>query len=239
MRHLTSTLVLAAVLSLSLSCQAPPQTGGAAEPPPSPTAADGIAYQVAYVEVLPASRQEAIGALQAYRDASRREAGGTHVDIFEQVGRDAHFAVLETWTSIASRDSHVSAAHTRAMHDTLARIGASGYDERPYKTLSVAPPRPDGAQAIHLISHVDTIPGSDAAALIQRLAEASRAEEGNLRYDVFQHAIYPNHFTLVESWANQAAVDAHVAAAHTRQYRLDIQPMTGSPLDARPFRLIE
>ena len=33
--------------------------------------------------------------------------------------------------------------------------------------------------------------------------------------------------------------DTHVAAAHTRQYRDEVQPMTGSPLDERTYKTIE
>jgi quinol monooxygenase YgiN len=48
-----------------------------------------------------------------------------------------------------------------------------------------------------------------------------------------------NHFTIVETWRDQQAFDAHVAAAHTRQYRDDVQPLTGSPLDERVYKAIE
>jgi quinol monooxygenase YgiN len=48
-----------------------------------------------------------------------------------------------------------------------------------------------------------------------------------------------NHFTVVESWANQAALDAHAAAAHTRQYRDVLQPMAGSPLDERVYTAVD
>ena len=48
-----------------------------------------------------------------------------------------------------------------------------------------------------------------------------------------------NHFTIVESWENPAAAEAHAAAAHTKQYRLEIQPLSGSPLDERTFRGVE
>ena len=45
-----------------------------------------------------------------------------------------------------------------------------------------------------------------------------------------------NHFTVIETWRDQAALDAHVAAAHTKQYRDDVLPLTGSPLDERVFK---
>jgi hypothetical protein len=34
-------------------------------------------------------------------------------------------------------------------------------------------------------------------------------------------------------------LDAHAAAAHTRQYRDELQPMTGSPLDERVYKVVE
>jgi quinol monooxygenase YgiN len=44
-----------------------------------------------------------------------------------------------------------------------------------------------------------------------------------------------NHFTVVEHWESQSALEAHVAAAATRAYRDTLQPMTGSPLDERVY----
>ena len=99
------------------------------------------------------------------------------------------------------------------------------------------------AGAIHVVSHVDIGGGgaglAGAPAMLGALAEASRKERGNLRFDVLQHAIRANHFTVVESWADQAALDAHAAAAHTRRYRDALQPISGSPLDERIFLAVE
>jgi quinol monooxygenase YgiN len=75
--------------------------------------------------------------------------------------------------------------------------------------------------------------------LLERLAEASRQDKGNIRFDVLQHAMRANHFTVVETWQSQSALDAHAAAAHTRQYRDQLQPMTGSPLDERVYNVVE
>ena len=65
------------------------------------------------------------------------------------------------------------------------------------------------------------------------------ADPAVLDLDIVQHSMRANHFTVIEGWRNQQALDAHVAAAHTRQYRDAIQPMTGSPLDERVFKAIE
>ena len=56
---------------------------------------------------------------------------------------------------------------------------------------------------------------------------------------IVQHVMRANHFTVIETWRNQKALDAHAAAAHTRQYRDELQPMTGSPLDERVHKPIE
>jgi quinol monooxygenase YgiN len=75
--------------------------------------------------------------------------------------------------------------------------------------------------------------------LLQQLAEASRQEAGNLRFDVLQHAMRGNHFTVVEQWRTGDTLDAHVAAPHTRAYRDALQPLTGSPLDERVYAPVE
>jgi quinol monooxygenase YgiN len=56
-----------------------------------------------------------------------------------------------------------------------------------------------------------------------------------LRFDVLQHAMRGNHFTVVEQWRNQDSLDAHVATVHARAYRDALQPLTGSPLDERVY----
>ena len=48
-----------------------------------------------------------------------------------------------------------------------------------------------------------------------------------------------NHFTIVETWQSQKALDAHAAAAPTREIREGMQPITGSPLDQRVFKAVE
>lgn len=204
-------------------------------------AAPGLASTVAYVDILPASRAQAIDEFRKYREASRQDAGYVAIDIYEQQRRGAYYVVLETWGGTAAAEAHARAAHTRAFLDAMARLGISGYDTRPYGPLSTAPARAVNAQAVYVVSHVDTIPkeGTDPAGLLRSLAEASRREPGNLRFDVWRHAMFGNHFTVVEAWENPAALEAHVAAAQTRQYRVAILPLTGSPLDERLYRAVE
>ena len=204
--------------------------------------ADTALHAVTYVEVMPSARAAMAAALKQYRDASRKEAGYVRIDLLEQGGRPGHFAVVETWQDQKAFETHGMAAHVTQLRDALQPIRLSGYDERPYKTLAVAPATGAGAaQAIHVVAHVDIVGGPQvgAPALLTRLAEASRREQGCLRFDVLQHATRLNHFTIVETWQNQQAIDAHAAAAHTKQYRDVVQPITGSPLDERVYKAVE
>jgi quinol monooxygenase YgiN len=150
---------------------------------------------------------------------------------------------VEAWRDQAAFDAHAGSAATRQFQQAMTPVRVSGYDQRPYKPLTVAPPRPaTGSAAVHIVSHVDFAgAGALAAApgMLNQLADAARREQGSLRFDVLQHVMRANHFTVVESWASQAALDAHAAAAHTRQYRDALQPITGSPLDERVYLAVD
>lgn len=207
---------------------------------PAPASAAAV-NTVAYVDILPASRAQAIDEFRKYRDASRAEAGFVAMDIYEQQRRGAYYAIVETWASAATLDAHAKAPHTTALVAALGRLGISGYDQRPYAPYSVATARAVNPQAVYIVTHVDVIPapGTDPGGILKTLAIASRAEAGNVRFDVLQHRERANHFTLVETWENPAALEAHAAAAHTKAYRLAIQPLSGSPIDERLYRAVE
>ena len=202
---------------------------------------DPTFHAVSYVETRSSSAKTAIDALRRYRDASRTADGFLRIEIFEQIGRPGHFVVLEAWRDQQAFDARNPALQKQLL-DSLEPVRVSGYDQRPYKTLSTAAATTaPGGDAVYVISHVDVAPTSpiQAPELLRKHSEASRKEPGNLRFDVVQHTMRGNHFTVVEAWRNQQALDAHVAAAHTREYRDTLQPGTGSPLDERVFKAVQ
>jgi quinol monooxygenase YgiN len=203
--------------------------------------ADTALYAVSYVEVMPSARAAMAAALKQYRDASRKEDGYVGLELLEQIGRPGHFAVVETWKDQKAFDAHGMAAPLKQFRDALQPIRLSGFDQRPYKILTVAASAAGNDQAIHVVAHVDTVggPQADAPGLLNRLAEASRKEQGCLRFDVLQNTTRTNHFTVFAIWQNQQALDAHDAAPHTKQYRDVLQPISGSPLDERVYKAVE
>jgi hypothetical protein len=60
--------------------------------------------------------------------------------------------------------------------------------------------------AIFLATYVDVLPNSVDAAerLLDRYREASRRDEGNLRFQVLEEISRPNRFAIVEAWKDKA-----------------------------------
>ena len=203
---------------------------------PTNAPAAGAVFAVGYVETQPREADAGRAALARYRQALERQPGCLGVELFAQTDRPGHFAVVETWKDQAGFDGRDAAAK-RELMESLARIRVSDYDERPYKALTLAAAKTAGADPRNafVVAHVDVAPNTQAPMLLQQLADASRQEAGNLRFDVLQHATRGNHFTVIEQWRNQDALDAHVATAHARAYRDALQPLTGSPLDERVY----
>ena len=202
---------------------------------------DTTVYTVAYFDVNPASKAMAVTAYKQYREATRKDEGFVRSEFFEQVGRPGHFSLIETWTNQKAFDAHAAAAHTKQWRSALDPIRLSDYDQRPYKTLTLGAPAPAANdRSMVVITHVDIGgQGTNASELLKRLAELSRKESGNLRFDVLQHAMRANHFTVIEAWQTQKALDAHAAAAHTKQYRDGLAPISGSPLDERIYKVVD
>lgn len=203
--------------------------------------ADTTFYSVAYVDILPASRAAAITAIKQYRENSRKDDGFVRLEFFEQAGRPGHFSIIETWANEKASTAHAGTPQARDYRAKIDSMRISDYDQRPYKTLSLGSPRNAAANsATFVITHVDIGgQGTNAADLLAHLAEASRKEEGNLRFDVLQHTMRANHFTVIEEWQSPKALDNHAASAHTKEYRNALAPIAGSPLDERFYKLIE
>jgi len=224
-------LLLAFVAHLFAVLSAPLQGGVAA--------ADPRFYAVSYVEVEASApaRTAAVAALRRYQSTSRGQDGFLAMEAFEQSGRAGHFTFIETWRDQAAFDTRDQSAQKQLL-EALQPIRISDLDRRPYKTLTTAAAAPAPAGTVYVITHVDASPTPQLPMLLQQLAADSRRDPGNLRFDIVQHTMRANHFTIVEAWRDRQALDGHAAAPHTRQYREAFGPMAGSPLDERVFEAV-
>ncbi len=94
---------------------------------------------------------------------------------------------------------------------------------------------------IYAVTHVDILPTGTVAGtkLLRQYIADSRKEKGAVRIEAYAQISRVNHLTIVEVWESQQAFDAHLAAAHTVQFRQQIDPMLGSPYDERLHLLLE
>jgi len=94
---------------------------------------------------------------------------------------------------------------------------------------------------IYVVTHVDIIPpkAADGTKLVQQYVVDTRKDPGLVRVEAGSEIARGNHISIVEVWQNQKAFDEHVAAAHTRQFRQQIDPKLGSPYDERLHHSLE
>jgi quinol monooxygenase YgiN len=201
-------------------------------------ATDAAVYVVSYFEVMPSSASEAVVLLRQYGKTSRGEAGLVRLETLQQRGRPDHFAVIEVWTDQKSLDAHQAAPQTKQFREKLQRLQVSPYDERPHRGFDLGAVSNVAAPgALYVVTHADAIPTGkdDAAGYLKALAEASRKENSNVRFEVLQQSSRLNHFTIVEIWKEPKGHDAHVTGAHTRQFRDNFQRTSGALYDERLY----
>jgi quinol monooxygenase YgiN len=194
-------------------------------------------YTVTYVEVVPPSTAQGAALLRQYGEAGRKEPGAVRVEVLQRIDRPNQFTVLAAWTEQKAFEAHQAAPSTKELHAKLQPFLASPNDLRLHHGLSVGAAAASPAGAVYVATHVDVIPPrkDDAVGALKQLAEDSRKDAGHVRFDVVQQTNRPNHFTVVEVWTDRKAFDAHGMASHTKRFRDQLAPMSGSLYDERLY----
>lgn len=201
----------------------------------------GSFYTVTYIEVVPTSAGQAANLLKTYRDAGRKDQGAVRFEIAQRLDRPNQFTVLGVWSDQKAFEAHTATAHAKALNEKLTPLLAAPNDTRQHNALSVADIKVMRGANVTAVTHVDVIPPQkdNGVAAVKQLAEDSRKQAGNLRFDVWQQTNRPNHFTVVETWTNRPAFDAHVMHAQTRDFRTKLVTMTGALYDERLYRTLD
>jgi len=239
-RGLTFALLILA-LAMPVMAQAPTSAPAPTAAPPAP-ALTGPIYVMTFFEVVAPSAGRAASLLHQFAVATRKADGNTGVLALRGIARPERFAIVEVWRDKAALDAH--AAATKALGEKLQPIFAAPFDTRRNAALSVAEPRlgseAGAGHAVYVLTHVDVFPaGKDQTVeLLKQLAEDSRKDGGNLRFDVLQQEGRLNHLPLIEAWRDQHARSAHAAAEHTRTYRTKLTPLQGALYDERLYQAL-
>jgi autoinducer 2-degrading protein len=223
-----------AAVSLLLSIA--PAFGQTAAAPAVPAATNRLVY----VEVAPAEATRVAAALKEYRRAAMNAIGALRIDVLQQIGRENHFAIYESWRDNAALEGHRSAAETRKLEQVLQAARVSPMDERLLTPVGLPSATASGTGSIYVVTHADSVPPQRGAAeaALKDLTVRARQEPGNAIFLVTVQPNRNNHFTIFELWKDEKALDGHAVAEHTKKFRDTFGPFSGALFDERIYKSV-
>jgi quinol monooxygenase YgiN len=209
------------------------------EPAAPAQTSDAAVYVATYIDVQLNSTDQGIALLKQYREDSRIDRGNSSIDVVQEIARPNRFVILEVWKDQSSFEAHERADHTVRFRERLKAIHNSPFDQRVHHGFAtdLRPPTVE-RDTVSVVTHVDVPPQrkDETEVLLKSLAEESRKDEGNVRYEVVQQTASRNHFTVFAVWKGRKAFDSHEMKPHTRRFREALGPMLGAPYDERLYR---
>ncbi len=107
--------------------------------------------------------------------------------------------------------------------------------------LGLATMRPSHAEdtvngPVYIVTYFDVAPtaAQQSAALAREFAAASRKEDGNAGFEVFEEIERPSRFAILEAWRDKKASDAHNAGPAAAAFRDKLQPLMIGGFGVRP-----
>jgi quinol monooxygenase YgiN len=230
---LLASLTYAGTMSLPANSQAPPA--------PPPTVPAGPRYVVTYLEVSPTATADGTKAVRQFRDAVRAEPGNLRAEVLQRLGQPYQLVLLEAWQDQTTADTHAQGSSTLNFHQQIKAIENAPADVRIHFPLSVAALDAVQSGAVAIVTHVDVIPPQreNGTAIVKQLAEDSRRDSGNLRFEAVTQVNRQNHFTLIEVWRDRQSAEAHTMAVHTRTFREKLAPASGALYDERLYSVLD
>jgi quinol monooxygenase YgiN len=225
MRLLSPIVLAMTIMPLALAPQASAQE-------------DTTGHMVTYVEVAPAAKAQAATLLKELAAASKQDAGLLRFEILERTAPSNQFVIIEAWKDEAALTAHAATAHAKQFREKMQPHLIAPIDDRLSVVTTVSPIAAATGAGLYVVTHVDVGPPNRDKIIValKALSEPTRKDKGNIRYDVLQQKTRTNHFTVVEAWTDQAANDAHEIAAHTKEFRGALGPLTGALYDQRWYK---
>jgi len=198
---------------------------------------------IVYVEFKPADTKAGSEVLQRLAAAADDSSGVASFDVLQQIDRPNFFALSETWSSAQSFANFQSSSATQAILTQLTPLLEAPLDQRLGNLLTgTVNPRNQHAQArqIFVITHVDVDPQfvGQVLPLLDTFVSDSLHDAGVQSFGLLSQTPTPNHFQLVETFANVKAFDAHVSAQHSVDFRTNTAPFLGAPYDERLYQFV-
>jgi len=197
-------------------------------------------YVVTYMEVAPSSAAEARKLILAYAGEARKAAGAVQVDALQRISDPGHFALIEQWQSQAAKQAFAATDPVTKFRASLNPLQSAAYDERLHAALSVGPSMPLSGDPIVILTHVDVVPTQVEVGMakVKAFVEEGRTAKGNRRFDDVVQLNRKNHFTVIESWEQLADKNTWISTKTARNFREELQPMSGALYDERAYKLV-
>jgi len=194
---------------------------------------------VTYLDFGPSFAATAAQGLRAWAALVRSEDGADEATLLSEINRPERFALVGVWTELALLKAH-QAAGARLEPQTATGLSAAP-DERIGEVFCLGEARPAGPRALYVLVHVDVVPFNLAAVgdWLKAQAETARSAPGALRYEVWRQVDHPNHFTVIQVWADDAAYAQHVESAATRAFRANLLTVKGALYDERLYHQVD
>ena len=205
----------------------------------TPAPAAGTVFVVTYIDVALASVPQAIGLLRQYRD-ELRTSGNAGADIYEELGRPYRFAITEQWKDRATFDAHKAGPEATQLMAGLKDIRTAPTDSYVFEGYSVSTVKnpPGGRGRAYGISRFE-IPAARLAAfgaLVKPYIETSRAEHGELRFDVLQELKpHQNRVTILDWWGDPQDYENHRSSPAAQKFREGLAPTLIGSYDDRLY----
>jgi quinol monooxygenase YgiN len=111
--------------------------------------------------------------------------------------------------------------------------------------LAVPAQADDTKSGIYEVTEIYVLPSAMASkkdnvpAIIEKMVKDTKADTGLLSIKVTQQIGQRNNFTVIEQWKDQAALDQHTAADHTKQFYAKMEDLMSGPVYQRTFSVFQ
>lgn len=98
---------------------------------------------------------------------------------------------------------------------------------------SAAPGQEDAN--VYVVTYLEAVPAASAQveALLKAYASSARRADGNLEFTALERIGRHNHFALLETWADAAALERYSRSADAERFQTSSMPLLYSPPDRR------
>ena len=200
-------------------------------------------FVVTYVEFKPADTVAGAQMLEKLAANAQASSGVVNFDVLQQIDRPNFFALFEIWTTAQAFSDFQNSSATQAILPQLSNVLEAPLDQRLGNLLAGTAStggQPATTSQIFVITHVDSDPQfvPQITPLLDMFVNDSRHDFGVQTFAVLSQTPTPNHFQLVESFADMQAFDAHVSAQHTVEFRNSTSSFLGAPYDERLYEFV-